>query len=969
MNTPVTTDETQSQPVEPLVLRPPIFSSIRTPVEGYDGGFGVGAVEGGLRFVINPWGIMTAGDEVRVYWGNIIDDVWSHTLLAGEENKPLHGRIPSGHVVRGDVHPLFYSVKRLNQAWENSTPELKVLVKLDRPGGFDDDYNQDGHSHLLYSIPQAIIDHGIGPVEAEAGVKVTILPYPFMRENDVIHLIFGSKRLTERVTREHVEDPVKHPLIVNIDEASIVEVGDGTRISVHYQVIDEVGNYPDERSPWSAPTYLLVDLKQNRLSAPIVLEADPVTGEIKLETLGEKDVTVLVNTSEDHFRAGDIVVMTWTGTPSEGSQVVHGPIELPVVRVGLQVVFPIPNAKVKAIAMGSALVAYTLKREGVPDRPSKNASASVKGEISNLQAPQVLEASGGHLPADAPRATVAVLYYQGRRKGDLITVHWEGKRPGGGDTYYPIRIIVADEPEGTAIVREVPAKEILLLDGGSVKVWYSVANDDVMLNSVRNSLPLNLTVGDALPDLQKPEVAQADDNDVLPPENAPNGADVTAPFVDTVKDDIVGLRWVGSISGPHPKYEIPLSTHTAGYPVPFHVHLAHIEANRNGQVDVSYYVIFASGEPTRYSQVRTLSIGEPQPQWDAPSVLEAPGGQLDPNVHQEGFTVRVDTTALQQDDGIDLIIEGRAGEGSARPERRYVTGTTPIDFPIAALITAANLGREVSVRYEVIRDSGPTPSKTLPLRIGLLQNLPMPQLEGIEGDAFDPASIRDTTRVLCNQWSFQLYGAPVWVSYIEQLSDGTTRQSIPPAGIPNNQSDGLAMAAEVQWLRECKEGSTLRVELKVGLFKAATLADAVACPVRVYAVKTLFDDLTTFTGSERNGWRDNYPEEYPSRIFEEGGEYFLEYGGVFNTLYITKGFVGLAVGQTFEISFDYLVSDSAIIRIVRPEYPVYSRAVDPTGSWAGFKFEYVNNAPSPSITIKIEQGYPKLDNIRIRQVS
>lgn len=144
-------------------------------------------------------------------------------------------------------------------------------------------------------------------------MNVTILPYPFMQMNDSIHLIYGSKRLIERVTREHLEDPINHPLIVHIDKASIGEVGDGTRISVHYQVVDEVGNYPDERSPWSATTYLLVDLKQNRLGAPIVLEADPVTGEIKLETLGEKDVTVLVNTSEDHFRTGDIVVMTWTG--------------------------------------------------------------------------------------------------------------------------------------------------------------------------------------------------------------------------------------------------------------------------------------------------------------------------------------------------------------------------------------------------------------------------------------------------------------------------------------------------------------------------------------------------------------------------------------------------------------------------------------------------------------------------------
>jgi len=204
---------------------------------------------------------------------------------------------------------------------------------------------------------------------------------------------------------------VNYPLIITVDKARIEFAGDSAGVAVAYQVVDEVGNYPDERSPWSAITYLLVDLGGNRLDAPLVLEADPVTNVIDLETLGDADVTVLVNTTGGQFKVNDKIVMTWVGTPAEGSPVIEGPIERPVVRVGVAVMFSIPNAKVKAIAKGRASVSYVLKSEGVADRPSKNTSVSVEGEISQLRPPSVDEAPGGILNPDEPWATVNIPWY------------------------------------------------------------------------------------------------------------------------------------------------------------------------------------------------------------------------------------------------------------------------------------------------------------------------------------------------------------------------------------------------------------------------------------------------------------------------------------------------------------------------------------------------------------------------------
>lgn len=947
-----------------LRLTPLILPAWTTPVKGYDGGISVRAVEGGLRFVIDPWQNMEINDEVRIYAINDTAPVWRKTIEAGEENKRVNGVIDAGYIVRGDLDALWYTIKRVSQEPQPSTPKLKLLVKLDRPGGFDDDYNIAGHSHLLYKVPQEIIDNGIDPAQSEKGVPITILPYPFMRVNDQIILIYGSERIIEIVKSEQVEDPGHYPLIVTINKATIEKVGDGARIPVSYQVVDEVGNYPDERSPWSATTHLLVDLKQNRLDAPIVIEADEETDVIDLEILGDKNVNVVVNTTGGAFKRCDTLSLIWIGTPAEGSQVVHGPVESPVERVGIPVSFAIPNSKIKAIAKGRASVAYTLKSDESTDRPSKIANVSVAGQINHLLAPEVREATSGQLPADAPQATVSVPYYTGRRLGDLITVHWEGERPGGGDTYFPIRIIVANEPEGKPIERSVPAIEISPLDGGSVKVHYSVANEDVMLNSVRNSLPLNLIVGAALPELQQPDVIQADSNNVLLPENAPGGAEIIAPFTGTLPGDTVGLRWLGSISGAHPLYEFPLTSHTAGHPVPFLVQPSYILANRNGEVDVSYYVK-RERQPIRNSRTRTLSIGFAQVKWTAPTVLEEEFGQLDPNMHKAGFTVRVPTTQLQEQDGIDLIVDGRPGEGSIRPERRYVSGTEPVDFLIAASITGANIGDNICIHYDVIRGSKPLPSEQLTLRIGTLQNLPMPHLEGFDGNVVNLSDLRDNTCVLCHAWPFQLRSAPVWVSYVERRSDGTLRRHIPTSGTPNNQIEGLAVAAELQWLRECREGSALSIELKVGLFKAATFADAVDCPPRIYAIRSLFKDLTTFSEHNHNGWRSANTALHQFLVTESGDGFHADskekmFGG-------SKYFKGMKLGDEYEISFDYLIQEPGFISITIAEFFMKPVAVNETNKWLHFKYLFTNAFSSFDLSITINSNYSKVDSICLMQ--
>ena len=164
-------------------------------MQGYDGGLPVAAVEGGVEFLVPPWLVMKAGDLLEVFWGDLQMPVWSKDIEPEDENELIKGVIDEGHIRRGEAYPVFYRVTRPFQEPESTPPE-RFFVKLDRPGGFDDDQSTPGNQNLRYHIPQSIIDGGVGPEEAAAGVPITILPYLFMRINDLVKVAWGSVEKT-----------------------------------------------------------------------------------------------------------------------------------------------------------------------------------------------------------------------------------------------------------------------------------------------------------------------------------------------------------------------------------------------------------------------------------------------------------------------------------------------------------------------------------------------------------------------------------------------------------------------------------------------------------------------------------------------------------------------------------------------------------------------------------------------------
>ncbi|MBD9602528.1 hypothetical protein IB252_22195 [Pseudomonas sp. PDM10] len=840
--------DAELQDLAPLALYQPSLTEWTTPVEGYHGGIPVRAVEGGLRFVIAPWLNMDVDDHVEMFWGSTLESVWTKTIETDEVDKPVRGTLDAGHIVRGDAYPVFYRVKRRSQPQpEDSQPLLKLLVKLDRPGGYDEDQATPGHSHLKYRIPQAIIDNGVGPGEAEAGVPITILPYPFMRKNDRVRLAWGSATKIVTVTEDQAKDPVTYPLIITLDKAMIEFAGDSAGVAVAYQVVDEVGNYPDERSPWSAISYILVDLGGNRLDAPLVLEADPGTHVIDLETLGDADVTVLVNTTGGHFKVNDTIVMTWIGTPAEGAPVIEGPIERPVSRVGVAVTFSIPNAKVRAIAKGRASVSYVLKSQGVADRPSKNTSVSVEGKISPLRPPSVDEAPDAILNPNEPWATVNIPYYPGRQNSDLVTLIWEAPRPGGEPPYHEDARPAGNLPENQPIQRSVSNSVIREFNGLKVNVYYKVANDDVALRSVRESEHYLMQVGVALPQFPRPEVEEVEaGSDVLDPVKVPStGATLVMPFLGTRDKDRVTYHWRGSAIGT--SNYVDLTSQTAGKAVKFTVPKQYVTNNLDGTLSIDY-VITRDGVTLGHSFKRDLWV-RAQLELKPPSVKEAPGDRLNPIAARDSLTVVVPQGDLLPSDQLSVTWTGAAGTPA---DGSHTTTPAPIsnigrEIPIPTSVVAFNLGKAVTVTYTVTRNgTAYPPSQPLNLAVQAIPNedgaLPTPVIDGAVGNELNISTLLDGARTRIAKWPFIALGQKLWLRYSGTNADGSafTDQTynaapIPTDGLPN----GMLPHAPVAKLRNLKDGSTLRVEFKVTFDGSTDESTAVTFPVRTYTIKAV----------------------------------------------------------------------------------------------------------------------------------
>ncbi|MBC3348459.1 hypothetical protein HU811_17625 [Pseudomonas sp. SWRI196] len=821
-------------------LDPPWLPNWTLPVEGYDAGIPARLVEGGLLCVVDPWFNMEVGDGFSFYWSDSTAPVWSTTIDLNQKGQRLTFRIDEGHIVSGDAFPVFYSVLRVAATQPiESQPQWKLLVKLDRPGGYDPDQGTPGHSGLKYSIPQDILDHGVGPEEAAAGVPITIKPYDNMRRRDRINVAWGTQNVYHTVTA--AEENTEITITIPKEIIELAEDSDG--IAVAYQVVDECGNYPGGYWRWSAVTYVLVDVNNNRLDPPLVLVNGFPVREIDLEVLAGDPVTVRVTATRYEHAVGDLLRLTWRGTAADSSPVDVGPLEQTVDTIPYYYDFTIPHADVAAIARGRASVSYVRIRSGEKDLPSKSEPVTVIGDPRQYLAPEIVEAVGGTLDPDLNFYTLSVPYYPGRADGDEIIIICDGRTATTLPTYHEVTAIVSGEAVGAPVLANLAKEQVKRLDGGSLTVYYSV-------NGQPESESLVLSVGVAAPSLPIPTVVEAP-NDVLDPDdvNPLIGVNVHATHTATIPDDVVVLRWRGSSSSAPDQTRL-LTGNTAGKLVPFTVPFRYVTENLNGTVDVSYSVTRGT-TLLGNSIVRHLTVGSAL-DLTAPSVEEANGASLNPVDAKDTLTVVVPANAaLLPDDKLKVTWTGAPGTPA---EGSHTSGEWPVrdgwKVPISNSVVAFSMGKAVTVSYTVIQngvESPPSDSFALNVQAMPVASLTMPLIpqaaQGGIGSVLDLGSFAGDTRVTVAPWPLIATGQRVWLKCEgTAASNGAdyTIALLSDSEVSSGQvTAGLSTPLPRSELEKLRDGSELKVVLLVTFNRTGNQSEAVTFPLRIYTVNAL----------------------------------------------------------------------------------------------------------------------------------
>lgn len=366
-----------------------------------------------------------------------------------------------------------------------------------------------------------------------------------------------------------------------------------------------------------------------------------------------------------------------------------------------------------------------------------------------------------------------------------------------------------------------------------------------------------------------------------------------------------------------------------------------------------------------------------------PPVLLAPAvDPIDVLAYEQGVTLRV------------AFAQALPGQQAQLKERDPLPGSEPFpvvaldpgkqaDFALGSAFLVARRGSSRRFYWTLINGGKPigdSPDLTLVIN-AIAENdprLPTPNIAGETGEVLETNELESNARILSAKWPLQKPGQRFWVALEGFDQNGNPVTNHIRKGEPNESADGFSLEAPVTWLKGLKSESNLKVSCSVSLDESTASDKAVTFPERFYKIYGGFDDLTTFTNHDWNGWI-NYNPAHPVSIVLSGGEYYavssVGSDGVQHGITIMKTFSKLEAGETYTFSFDYKCANPVMFEASGHTSSIQLPA---TNQWKSHSSTFimqsnVPRAPLPKFYIII-RGTPfnqsvSVDNLRLRKIS
>lgn len=634
----------------------------------------------GLQLYLQPWSAMAIGDSYQIMLDGATQ-VASGAITKSEEVRArVVAFVPSVRLTPGP-HTLSYVIRRWGQQPEISD-DLPIFVKLDAPGGVDEDGSKPGHSELKFSLPEDIERGGVDKDAAAEGVIATVSPYPNMAAGDDIKLSWGGYFVHHvPVTAAEVGKAIE----ITVDEATILAAGDSDPggLAVTFEVYDVVLN---RSSDWSAEKRIVVDTGNSRLEAPIVREV--IDGVLDLDVLGSEPATVQIWVTSENFAVGDMLVIRVAGTTSDGDAVEHEADPVTVDRLNKVFEIPVSNPVLRRLAQVQVAFSYRRERAGV-SASSRSQFANIVGHAAGMAAPIAKDAAQGPLDPALTRTTIEIPWDESMAAGDQITLRWIGTRR--DLTIYdpqlpPHAITGREDANKLSIFINVDGAHLKALDGGKLQLYFELRKDVGGAIVVRESDKTEqLNVGKSQAELPAPIVDGVTD-DVIDP-TLP-GTQLTVPRYPAMEvGDEVHYLWKGSVAGQEEDW-IKINSFTKDKDVVFAIDRAFIADNDKGSVEVSYWVIRADGRRSDSDilgfRVGTVALDPPT----ISSIKDSKGVEIPDNGTTGDRNVKVSGTVLANQsvnilDGATL--KGNAGSGASGEWFFELENLTPGSHAIKAI--------------------------------------------------------------------------------------------------------------------------------------------------------------------------------------------------------------------------------------------------------------------------------------------
>ncbi|CAK9888901.1 MULTISPECIES: hypothetical protein [Pseudomonas] len=608
----------EPQVVKPLALTQLRIPNLAQPVAGGDGGLNIAALEVsdyGVMVIVEPYLGMAGGDIVEIFWDDPQLPIYVYPLDPDDVGKNLFFYLPRARI---EENPgwitAFFRITALDGNSDDSAP-LRVLVKLDRPGGIDPHPGEPGHQRLeLLILPDEVIEFGVDEALAAEGFDARVPPYEGRVAGDSIRVSWGGVIIRRRVEEEDLLDDI----VVFIDPDTIARAGDSENLPVLYKIVDEVHNHSDG---WSPHLSIKVDTQGYPLAAPTVLDANE-QGYIDLEVLGYDDVRVAIG-ADDQFAAGDSLLLEWIGRTPDGQLVEHREtVDLEEDGAGVQLL--VPNNKVQAIASGLAIVSYQLLPPDGDPVQSRRTTVGVIGEPFGLPAPVIKELDEeGQLIIGLPFVVAEIQPWVGMVNGSWFQLVWRGTTVDGKAYLHEDTFYISGSQAGRLLRRVVRSEHIDLLDGGEVEVSYRIKTERDPDSPIKESEKLRLYVGlspQVLPSVIVEDIYEDAEGAWLDPDEVTGYATVRLLGKDEAgehvfqEDDEVIFEWIGETAAGTWTDTLIVPPGAEGEDLRFEVWDDRIIPSNNSVVKIGYRVI-REGSRTHFSKPYELWVSN-QLRWD-----------------------------------------------------------------------------------------------------------------------------------------------------------------------------------------------------------------------------------------------------------------------------------------------------------------------------------------------------------------